>query len=80
MKNKILYIVAVSIGFLSCKKSELDLVPKTSVSAPTFFKSETEFQQAVVSAYSNLRGVAFTGIYMDEMRSDNTFFNYYSSS
>ncbi|MEJ2905724.1 RagB/SusD family nutrient uptake outer membrane protein [Pedobacter panaciterrae] len=79
MKNKILYIVAVSIGFLSCKKSELDLVPKTSVSAPTFFKSETEFQQAVVSAYSNLRGVAFTGIYMDEMRSDNTFFNYYSS-
>jgi len=79
MKTKIHYILLLFIGFSSCKESELDLLPQTSVSSAAFFKNEAEFQQAVVSAYSNLRGVAFTGIYMDEMRSDNTFFTYYSA-
>lgn len=69
----------VIFAMTSCKDSQLDLTPQTSVSSVTFFKNEAEFQQAVVSAYSNLRTIAYTGIYMDEMRSDNTFFTYYSS-
>jgi hypothetical protein len=62
----------------SCKKSTLNLVPETSLSSASFFKNEAEFQQALVSSYSNLRGIAFMGAYMDEMRSDNTFFTYYA--
>lgn len=79
MKTNLIYACIALLAIVSCKESELDLTPQTSVSSATFFKNEAEFQQAVVSAYSNLRTIAYTGIYMDEMRSDNTFFTYYSS-
>ncbi|MDB5147362.1 MAG: RagB/SusD domain protein, partial [Mucilaginibacter sp.] len=51
--------------------------PQTSLSSASFFKNEAQFDQALVSSYTNLRGIAFMGAYMDEMRSDNSFFTYY---
>jgi hypothetical protein len=54
-------------------------VPETSIGSTSFFKNEDQFDQALIGAYSNLRGVAFMGIYMDEMRSDNTFFTLYAA-
>jgi hypothetical protein len=77
--KKLSYIILAAVGLmLSCKKSTLNLVPETSLSSASFFKNEAEFQQALVSSYTNLRGIAFMGAYMDEMRSDNTFFTYYA--
>ena len=77
--KKLSYILLAVMGLVSCKKDFLNLVPQTSLSSATFFKNAAEYNQALVGAYTNLRGVAFTGIYMDEMRSDNTFFTIYSA-
>ncbi|MEO9003547.1 MAG: RagB/SusD family nutrient uptake outer membrane protein [Ginsengibacter sp.] len=79
MKNKLSYIIILTVGLYACKKDMLNLVPETSLSSASFFKNATQFNQALTSAYSNLRGVAFMGIYMDEMRSDNTFFTIYQA-
>jgi hypothetical protein len=77
--KKLSYILLAALGLASCKKDTLNLVPQTSLSSATFFKNAAEFNQALTGAYTNLRGVAFMGIYMDEMRSDNTFFTIYSA-
>jgi hypothetical protein len=73
------YILLTVIGLTSCKKDVLNLVPETSLSSASFFKDAAQYNQALTGAYTNLRTVAFTGIYMDEMRSDNTFFTLYSA-
>jgi hypothetical protein len=78
MKHIRLYIVLSVLGLSSCKNS-LDLVPPTSLSSASYFKNETHFRQALVGAYSNLRPIAMMGIYMDEMRSDNTFYTIYQA-
>jgi hypothetical protein len=77
--KKISYILLAVMGLVSCKKDFLNLVPQTSLSSASFFKDAAQYNQALTGAYANLRGVAFTGIYMDEMRSDNTFFTIYSA-
>ena len=79
MKNKLLFIIIATLGFISCTKDKLNLYPITSVSSGSFYKTENDFNQALVSAYVNLRTVALTGIFMDEMRSDNTFFTLYAA-
>jgi starch-binding outer membrane protein, SusD/RagB family len=76
--KKLLYTSIICIlSFSSCKEEFLDLAPPTGLTDATYFKTETHFNQALVAAYERLRVVAYTGIYMDEMRSDNTFFTYY---
>ena len=79
MKNKIVYILIMIIGLSSCSKDFLYLDPETSLSSASFFKDEVQFNQALVGAYTNLRGIALMGFVMDEMRSDNTFFTIYSA-
>jgi len=79
MKNKLLYIFVLISGLSSCSKDFLNIVPETSISSPSFFANKTQYNQALVGAYTNLRGVAFMGFAMDEMRSDNTFFTIYSA-
>lgn len=78
MKNILIYIFVALLALSSCTK-DLKLVPETSLSSASFFENKTQFDQALVGAYSNLHLLAFTGIYMDEMRSDNTFFTYYAA-
>ena len=75
--KKLTYIILATIGLVSCKKDTLNLVPQTSLSSASFYQNEDQFNQALVASYTNLRGIAFMGAYMDEMRSDNTFFTYY---
>ena len=78
MKNKtILYIALIAIGFSSCKKDFLNLVPETSLSSASFFQNTVQFQQALSSAYVPLRSLVHTSLYEDEMRSDNAFFSIY---
>jgi len=77
--KKLLYILLAVVSLGSCSDDKLDLIPKTSVTGASFFKNATEYNQALTGAYVNLRGIAYMGAFMDEMRSDNTFFTYYSA-
>ncbi len=79
MKNKLLIIIVV-MSLFSCKKDFLSLVPQTSLSSASFFKSQAQFQQALNAAYTPLRVIVNAGFYMDEMRSDNTFFTVYQAN
>lgn len=79
MKTKLIYIIATFLCICACSDDFLRLFPETSISSASFFKNENQFNQALVGAYSNLRGVAVMGIFMDEMRSDNTFFTRYAA-
>ncbi len=64
---------------MRARKIFLDLTPPTDLTDASFYKKESHFNQALVAAYERTRTIAYTGIYMDEMRSDNTFFTYYAS-
>jgi len=77
--KKSLYTFLLIAGLVSCKKETLNLVPLTSLSSASFYKNTADFNQALTGAYVNLRSIAITGIYMDEMRSDNTFFTFYTA-
>lgn len=78
MKKSIPYIFTGLLALASCSEDFLNLSPDTSLSSATFFKTEAHFEQALTSAYERLRPIAYHGIFMDEMRSDNTFYTYYA--
>ena len=64
----------VLFTILSCKKS-LDIVPETALSSTTFFKTESDFKQAVNGAYVPLRPIVNDRAYLlGEMHSDNTYY------
>lgn len=79
MKKLNLYIAAIGIlSLASCSNSFLDLTDETTITSETFFKTTDHFEQALVASYTGMRNIALDGIFMDEMRSDNTFFTRYS--
>lgn len=71
-----LFFVAIMVG--SCDH-DLDLTPETSLTSDNYYENEEQFKQALNASYSNLRDIAYIGIFMDEMRSDNTFFTFYDA-
>jgi len=77
--KRIAYITVSVLTLSACSNDFLDLVPPTSLSSASFYQNAEQFDQATVAAYTNLRGIAFMGIFMDEMRSDNTFFTRYAA-
>lgn len=77
--KKTFYSILLTLAFVSCKKDTLNLFPQTQLSSGSFYKDAAQFNQALTGAYTYLRGVATMGFYMDEMRSDNTFFTFYSA-
>jgi len=79
MKSKILYILLSGLIWLSsCDKDFLNLSPETSITSASFYKTATHFDQALNASYVAMRAIALNGIFMDEMRSDNTFFTIYT--
>ncbi len=77
-QKKVLTYIALSIVLLSsCKKEFLTLYPEGNLNEGNFYLSTADFQQAVNGAYAPLRDVANNAYFMDEMRSDNAFFDYY---
>lgn len=79
MKKNILYYLIFGILSLnSCSDEFLTISPETNLTDAAFFKTESHFKLALVGAYQPLRGLVYPGLYMDEMRSDNTFFRYYA--
>ncbi len=80
MKNII--IAAFSLLLLgSCKKDFIDLNPPSNLNSSGFYKTETDMNQAVLSAYGNLRSVYnSTFINLGEIRSDNTTYSWLSGN
>lgn len=79
MKNRILAAVAFIMLMGACKEDFLEIPSKTSLSTPIFFKSESDFQQAINGAYAPLRGL-YSGSggawAIGELRSDNTTYKF----
>lgn len=79
MKTKIFAIAILTCLVSACKKSFLEIPSKTGLSAQFYFKSQSDFQQAINGAYAPLRG-AYNGSagawVMGELRSDNTTYKY----
>lgn len=76
---KYITIIAIAaISFGSCKKDYLALYPEGQINGANFYKTETDFQEALVGAYVPLREAAAVAFYMEEMRSDNTEYDYNS--
>lgn len=78
MKRILLYSFALLSCFASCDDSFLDVYPETSISNGSFYKTADHFDQALIASYEKLRTIALSGMFMDEMRSDNTFYTMYS--
>ncbi len=77
MKN--IFIMLVLVGILTTSCSDfLTIYPETSLSVPTFYKTEADFKQAINGAYAPLRLLnnhEGGGIWvLTEMHSDNTIF------
>jgi len=76
----LLHIILILIVFctVSCKQDFLVLFPEGQINEGNFYKTAGDFKQAVVGAYVPLRDVAYYAFYLDEMRSDNTKYDYNS--
>lgn len=81
MKKVIISVLAIValLGGSSCSNSFLDLNPETNISSNTFYKNKSHFEQALIASYTGLRNIAYIGLFMDEMRSDNAFYTFYSA-
>lgn len=77
MKNYkyILYTILLILS-ISCKKDFLELYPEGNLNTENFYKSTQDFQQALTGAYVPLRDISNIAFFMDEMRSDNTHYDY----
>src|SRR5690606_3667366 len=76
IKN-ILMVGLVSLGFTSCEEF-LNIAPQNAVTPENFFKSESDFRQAVDGIYAPLQQLYNSNASwaMGEMRSDNTHYFY----
>ena len=76
MKRLILLALLLTVS-VSCRKEFIDLQPISDMNAGTFYKTELDMNQAVMSPYSSLRTLYNQlFIYMGEVRSDNTTFSW----
>lgn len=75
--NKLFYIL-ITFSLAGCSKSFLERVPESSVTTGNFYKTEEQFNQALIGAYSAVRTTkgSIAAWTMLEMRSDNTFYEY----
>lgn len=72
MKKSILFSIALSLGAFSCSDDFLTVTPETALSSVTFFKTESDFIQAVNSAYVPLRTLNNINSHLlSEQHSDN---------
>jgi len=78
MKSKI-FAIAILVSFAGCKKNFLEIPSQTTLTTSVYFKTKSDFQQAVNGAYAPLRS-AYNGSNgawaMGELRSDNTTYKY----
>ncbi|WP_149277036.1 RagB/SusD family nutrient uptake outer membrane protein [Pareuzebyella sediminis] len=74
MKKIFLFLAMIGVIMTGCE-DELTIFPEDSLSVPTFYKTEVDFEQAVNGAYVPLRGIYNQSMaYLSEMHSDNTYY------
>ncbi|WP_029902505.1 RagB/SusD family nutrient uptake outer membrane protein [Prevotella sp. 10(H)] len=79
--KKIITIFIISLIFGSCSDF-LDKFPEDSITGSSFYKTESDFTQAINGAYSTLRplyGSDNKAYVMLEMHSDNAHYMYYAT-
>ena len=69
-------LACLTLAAASCSKKFVTLYPEGQVNEGNFYKTTSDFQEALVGAYAPLRDAANVAFYMEEMRADNTFFDY----
>jgi hypothetical protein len=75
MKAKYIAAWLLAMSLTSCREDFLTVVPETSLSSATFFKSQTDFEQAVNAAYVPLRSIYNGSAWvLEEMHSDNSYY------
>jgi len=76
MKKLFIFITGI-ILLVSCNQDFIELNPPSSLNTLGFYKTQADMNQAVLSAYGNLRSVYNgTFIRLGEIRSDNTTFSW----
>jgi len=74
MKKYILAILVTALALTGCEDF-LTVVPETQLSSATFYKNQTDFEQAVNAAYVPLRTIINDRAWLlSEMHSDNTYY------
>ncbi|GAB2589606.1 RagB/SusD family nutrient uptake outer membrane protein [Spirosoma areae] len=75
--KRLLILAILTLASFSCGKEFIDLQPISEMNAGTFYKTEQDMNQAVMSPYASLRALYNqVFIYMGEVRSDNTTFSW----
>lgn len=75
MKKKIILACLISFSMTSCQDEFLTVIPETQLSSGIFFKSESDFTQAVNAMYVPLRTIYNDRIWkLTELHSDNAYY------
>jgi hypothetical protein len=74
--NSILAGLGLLMAITSCSKKFVTLYPEGQLNEGVYYKTNSDFQQALTGAYVPLRDAANVAFYLEEMRADNTFFDY----
>ncbi len=75
--KKIFIFLTGMIFLVSCNQNFIDLNPPSSLNSLGFYKTQTDLNQAVLSAYGNLRSVYnSTFVNLGEIRSDNSTYSW----
>jgi hypothetical protein len=74
MKRTLYFLAFTGVFLTSCSDEFLNRVPESSVTSGNFYKTEAQFDQALVGAYASVRSAkgSIASWTMGEMRSDNT--------
>ncbi|MDR2809413.1 MAG: RagB/SusD family nutrient uptake outer membrane protein [Tannerellaceae bacterium] len=79
--KKIVFLLIIILACTSCSNDFITLNPPSELNADGFYKTETDMNQAVLSAYGRLRDL-YNGQYvrLGEIRSDNTTYSWLSGN
>lgn len=75
MKARLIATWLMGVALTGCQNDFLTVIPETALSSATFFKTESDFQQAVNGAYVPFRQMYNERAWvLEEMHSDNTYY------
>lgn len=78
MKKSAYINIIFLIGLQACSDDFLKIPPQSSVTTANFYKTQSQFEQALIGAYASIREAkgSVASWVMGEMRSDNTHYEY----
>ncbi|MDR2232993.1 MAG: RagB/SusD family nutrient uptake outer membrane protein [Tannerella sp.] len=74
--KKIIFLLIAVVYFSSCSEDFITRNPISNLSSEGFYKTETDMNQAVLSAYQGLRSLYNDNYHVCEIRSDNTTYSW----